>query len=221
MHESRRIFFVHAATSWLVAPAHDALNVLFCGAVTVRKGVPYLLEAARRLASHQFRFRLVGPVSLPDAIRRDFSRRCDLAGPVPRPSMPGHYRWADVLVLPSICEGSATVCYEALAAGLPVITTPNAGSVVRDGIEGYIVPIRDGAAMAQKLDLLASAPRLRAELAANAAARSLHYTVSHYAARLLSLSPCSAMCPNPLPGCHAPVGQPFLAAAASPAASHP
>jgi len=61
---------------------------------------------------------------------------------VPRSEMAAQYRWADIFLLPSLSEGSANVCFEALAAGLPVITTPNAGSVVRDGIEGFVVPIR-------------------------------------------------------------------------------
>ena len=100
--------------------------------------------------------------------------------------MAAHYRWADVFVLPSICEGSAAVCYEALAYGLPVITTPNAGSVVRNGVDGYIVPIRDADAIACKLELLASDPRLLAELSANVKDRAREFTVSRYAARLFS-----------------------------------
>ena len=47
---------------------------------------------------------------------------------------------ADVFVFPSLFEGSAVVTYEALAAGLPSVVTPSAGSVVRDGVEGFIVP---------------------------------------------------------------------------------
>ena len=48
-----------------------------------------------------------------------------------------------MFVLPSLAEGSAEVTYEAIAAGVPVVTTRAAGSVVRDGIEGRIVPERD------------------------------------------------------------------------------
>jgi glycosyltransferase involved in cell wall biosynthesis len=77
---------------------------------------------------------------------------------VTRQEVRRHYQWADVFVFPSLCEGSAMVTYEALAAGLPVITTPNAGSVVRDGVDGFIVPIRDAEAIAAKLDLLARDP---------------------------------------------------------------
>ncbi len=47
------------------------------------------------------------------------------------------------------------MCYEAFAAGLPVITTPSAGSVVRDGIDSFSVPIRDPEAVVEELELLA------------------------------------------------------------------
>ncbi len=55
---------------------------------------------------------------------------------------------ADVFVFPSLFEGSAVVTYEALACGLPCIVTPRPGSVVRDGVEGLIVPARDVEALA-------------------------------------------------------------------------
>ncbi len=163
------------------------LHVLFSGTAGLRKGVPYLMDAARRLAASRFRIRLVGPLSIGRAGQADLARRCELSGCVPRPAMAAHYRWADVFVLPSICEGSATVCYEALAAGLPVVTTPNAGSVVRDGLDGYVVAPRDARAIAEKLELLAADPRLLARLSANAAARAQEFTVARYAERLLSL----------------------------------
>jgi glycosyltransferase involved in cell wall biosynthesis len=53
------------------------------------------------------------------------------------------------------------VTYEALACGLPVLTTPNAGSVARDGIEGFIVPARDVDALARALERLRRDERLR------------------------------------------------------------
>jgi glycosyltransferase involved in cell wall biosynthesis len=66
--------------------------------------------------------------------------------------MPALYGWADVLVLPSLSEGSATVVYEALAAGIYVIATPNAGSVLSGASAfGEIVPIRSAAAIADAL----------------------------------------------------------------------
>jgi alpha-maltose-1-phosphate synthase len=66
-------------------------------------------------------------------------------------------RQHDVLLLPSLFEGFALVIGEALSQGLPVIATVNSGAteVVRDGVEGFIVPIRDSHAIAERLQQLA------------------------------------------------------------------
>ena len=101
--------------------------------------------------------------------------------------MSTHYRWADVLVLPSLCEGSATATYEALAWGLPVVCTRNAGSVVRDGVEGFIVPVREGRAIAEKLGQLHSDRAMLKELSENARARAGFFTIRAYSERLLAV----------------------------------
>ena len=105
----------------------------------MRKGSPYVLEAARRLAGSAT-FRMVGPCSLPAQIIDGAPSNLEILGPVPRGDIMRHYAWADVFLLPSVCEGSATVVYEALTAGLPVICTPNTGSVVRDGVRDSSSP---------------------------------------------------------------------------------
>ncbi|MGO9113075.1 MAG: glycosyltransferase family 4 protein [Thermoguttaceae bacterium] len=160
------------------------LRVLMCGTVCLRKGVPYLVEAARALKGRA-EFRIAGPLSVAAEIHREIERHVVLLGAVPRSQMAEHYQWADVFVLPSICEGSATVVYEALGHGLPVVTTPNAGSVVRDGVEGFVVPIRDVAAIIGSLERLSSDPQLRLEMSKRARQRSLEFTVERYQARLL------------------------------------
>jgi len=100
--------------------------------------------------------------------------------------MPAQYAWADVFLLPTLCEGSATVCYEALAAGLPVITTPNAGSVVRDGLDGFVVPIRDPEAIAEKLEILARDRELLWWMSNKARERAREFTVEKYGERLIA-----------------------------------
>jgi glycosyltransferase involved in cell wall biosynthesis len=167
------------------AAPHQPLRVLMVGAVGLRKGAPYIHQAARTLNAQPV-FRLVGPVSLLPAAVQQFPESIELVGPVPRPEVWKHYAWADVFLLPSICEGSATVCYEALAAGLPVITTPNAGSIVRDGLDGFIVPIRNSEAIVEKLQLLLSRPELLGEMSRNALERSKQFTLEKYKERLLA-----------------------------------
>ncbi|MBI3318638.1 MAG: glycosyltransferase family 4 protein [Candidatus Omnitrophica bacterium] len=135
------------------APPHRTrLKVLFAGGVSLRKGAPYLLEALRLLDSAGIEARFAGQVQLhPDKIHpyRSFA---SFLGPVSQGQMRQLYRWADLLVAPSICEGSALVTYEALACGVPVIATPNAGSWIQDGQEGLLVPIRDAPALAAALE---------------------------------------------------------------------
>lgn len=129
-------------------PNEGPLRVLFVGEVGLRKGVPYLLHALHELGASKVVAKLAGGIALRPEVLRSFSGVAQLVGPVPRVQMPDLYRWADVFVLPSIVEGSSVATYEALLSGLPVITTPNAGSLVRDGVDGFIVPIRDSRALA-------------------------------------------------------------------------
>jgi glycosyltransferase involved in cell wall biosynthesis len=168
-------------------PPHDGpLRVLTVGAVGLRKGSPYVLQAAARLRGRAV-FRLVGTVTTPAAAAAAQEAGAQLTGPVPRLDMPRQYAWADVFLLPSLCEGSATVTYEAMGAGLPVVCTPNTGSVVRDGIDGLLVPARDTEAIVAALGRLLDEPGLLAGLAGAAAARRGDISLDGYARRLLPL----------------------------------
>ena len=102
-----------------------------------------------------------------------------------------HFEWADVFCLPTLSEGSATVTYEALASGVPVICTPNAGSVVREGIDGFLVPIRDAEGIAERLASLEANRQMLAEMANSARQRANEYSWQSYGERLVrALSTC-------------------------------
>jgi glycosyltransferase involved in cell wall biosynthesis len=104
-----------------------------------------------------------------------------------RSEVQNEFSTADVFVLPSLAEGSAEVTYETLAAGVPVITTASAGSVVRDGIEGFIVPERDETALADAIERIIENRSLRQRLSDAARARAREYTMERYAKRLVSV----------------------------------
>jgi glycosyltransferase involved in cell wall biosynthesis len=167
------------------------LNVLFLGTLGLRKGIQYLYTAALKLPPNRITVRAAGPITLSPVARRTLQNRLHLCGPVPRTEVQQLYRWADVVVLPSLCEGSATVCYEALAAGLPVITTPNAGSVIRHDLDGFIVPAGDADAIAEKLELLLDQPRRLAEMSRQAVLRADEFTEERYGQRLLAAIECA------------------------------
>jgi glycosyltransferase involved in cell wall biosynthesis len=152
-------------------------RVVFVGQVGLRKGVPYLLEAWKRLGWRDAELWLVGRV-LPE-IKEVLKTYAELPGVriVGFSGAPATaYQQADIFVLPSIEEGSALVTYEAMACGLPVVTTPNAGSVVRDGVEGFIVSIRDPDALAERIDQLRSNADLRREMGYAARTRATQFT---------------------------------------------
>jgi glycosyltransferase involved in cell wall biosynthesis len=137
------------------APAKKkaGFRVLFVGMVCLRKGFLDLARAWVDLALPGAELLVVGQiheeiVPLLKPYRNDSSIR--FIGHV-RGGVHRYYAQSSVFVLPSVVEGSAKTTYEAMAAGLPVITTVNAGSVVRDGIDGYIVPIRNPAAIRDRL----------------------------------------------------------------------
>jgi glycosyltransferase involved in cell wall biosynthesis len=147
-------------------------RAVFVGQVGLRKGVPYLLEAWKRLGWRDAELWLVGRV-LPE-IKEVLKTYAELPGVrivgfLGAPA--AAYQQADIFVFPSIEEGSALVTYEAMACGLPVVTTPNAGSLIRDGVEGFIVPIRDPDALAARMEHLRADAQLRREMGRAACAR--------------------------------------------------
>jgi alpha-maltose-1-phosphate synthase len=153
---------------------------LFAGGISHRKGIKFLLEAWRQIRRPGWRLQLVGP--LPGDLRplEPYIKFVEPLGRVSHAEMPERMASADVFVFPSLFEGSAVVTYEALATGLPSVVTPNAGSVVRDGIEGFIVPAGDVLSLARRMEQLGQAPELRAAMAVAARRRALAFDWPRY-----------------------------------------
>jgi len=145
--------------------ARSPLRVLFVGAVGLRKGVPYLLDAFRRLETPAT-LRLVGPVDarfvraigLPDGVTA--------AGLKTGAALAAEFDAADVFVLPSVEDGYGVVTTEAMAAGLPAIVSAHCGSAdaVRDAVNGFVVPARDAQALRDRLDALLADDDMRARM---------------------------------------------------------
>ncbi len=166
-------------------PAHP-FRVIFAGQISIRKGLPYLLQAWHALGWRDAELWLIGAPA-PDfvAIRQSLAAGQSVRFIPHTSDLPALLTQGDVFAFPSIEEGSALVTYEALAFGLPVVTTPNAGSVARDGVEGFIIPIRDAGALAGRLEALRADPDLRRRMAAAARRRAEAFAWEDYQARLL------------------------------------
>jgi alpha-maltose-1-phosphate synthase len=164
----------------------DVFRAVFVGRIGRRKGVPQLLEAWRRLALPQAELLLVGE---PDEDGRRLLKRYAglyrFVGSHPKYEVHRFFQESDVFVFPSLAEGSAYVTYEALASELPVVTTPNSGSVIRDGIDGLIVGPGDVDGLCDRIRLLYDDPDLRRWMGAQG--RELvrrHFTWRHYRRRI-------------------------------------
>lgn len=139
---------------------------LFVGGLTARKGVPVLLEAWRRLSLDHDELWLVGCGEIPAGERQTLPTTVKLLGQKSPAEVASLMRQADVFVFPSFYEGLAQVQVEAMASGLPVISTREAGAsgLVKEGINGFIVPAGDADALAGRMRQLAADPSLRLQM---------------------------------------------------------
>jgi glycosyltransferase involved in cell wall biosynthesis len=157
-------------------------NVLWIGAVNLRKGIPYLVEAAKLLQSNpRIRFTVAGPILISEMALKSAPPNMEFIGRVTRDQTGRMYRDADVFVLPTVSDGFAITQVEAMAQGLPVITTPNCGRVVTHGVDGLVVPACDPVALADAIGSLeADRPRVRG-MSAKALDKSRQFRLSRQA----------------------------------------
>lgn len=151
-------------------PAVDRFDVLYVGGMNLNKGIPYLLQAYQRLEHPKKSLTFAGTPSAlfieqmkaqniwPDEIQ--------LLGHVPQPQLKDLMSRSHVMVLASVQEGLALVQAQAMACGCVVIGTEHSGAqdLFDDGQEGFIVPIRQSDAIANRLQMLADNPALRATM---------------------------------------------------------
>jgi glycosyltransferase involved in cell wall biosynthesis len=156
-------------------PPEDRFEVLFAGGVSLRKGVPYLLQAFAQVKHPTKRLRVAGAMrpDLEAVLSRLPQDNVEFLGSVPQERMVELMSTSTVMVLPSIEEGLALVQGQAMACGCPVIASTNTGSedLFTDGVEGFIVPIRDSEALTSCMQQLADDPALRQRMSAAALAR--------------------------------------------------
>jgi len=157
-----------ASFSKVADPDPETFEVLFVGAVSFLKGIPYLLEAFERLRHPKKRLTLVGAV-LPEMARylqRKSLENVELTGPLPSSRLPEMMSRSHVMVFPSLNDGFGMVMGEAMACGCPVIASTNSGGehLIETGQEGFLIPIRDPGAIWERLNQLAQDPELRGRM---------------------------------------------------------
>lgn len=137
----------------------DIFTVVYAGYTTPLKGLQYLLDAWKELKLSNAELVLLGGWGdMPEELKERYDRLIAADSTIKwigNTSTPEQfYREADVFVFPSLTEGFGRVTLEAMACGVPVITTQNARGIVEGGKTGFVVPIRDSNTIAQKLRYL-------------------------------------------------------------------
>ena len=164
----------------------NRFRILFVGQIGLRKGVHYLLEAVRQL-NIDIELQLIGRISAGmKPILSQYSGHFNYIGPVPHHMLAYYYNNADVFVLPSLIDNFALVIYEAMASGLPIIITENCGAEIRDGVDGFRIPIRDVQALKDKMLLLYEDKGLREQMGINARQWAEQHSWEKYRERIAS-----------------------------------
>jgi starch synthase len=149
-------------------PPQNAFEVLFAGQVSLRKGIPYLLQAFARLNHSNKRLTIAGAIQ--DDLRNLLATlptdNVVFTGPLPKSQLAKKMSASHLLVLPSVEEGLALVQGQAMACGCPVLATTATGAedLFTDGQQGFIVPDRDVDALTQRMQQIADDPALQHQL---------------------------------------------------------
>jgi glycosyltransferase involved in cell wall biosynthesis len=152
------------------------ITVLWIGLVNLRKGIQYLIEAAKLLKDNpRIQFVIAGPVLISDQAVASAPPNMQFIGRITRDMTEEWYRKADVFVLPTVSDGFAITQVEAMTQALPVIATPNCGHVVTPGVDGMIVPARDPQALADAIQRLDSDRPLLREMSYRALDKSAYF----------------------------------------------
>lgn len=169
------------------------LRVLFAGSLSQRKGLAYLLRAVE-LVGEDVELTLIGKrVAACRPLDEAVSAHRWLES-VPHDEMLREMREHDVLVFPSLFEGFGLVVTEALSQGIPVIATKNtcAPDLIEDGRDGFIVPIRDAAAIAECLTALIDSRELLVEMKRAAFKKAKDFSWAAYYRQIQSVA--NAIC---------------------------
>jgi glycosyltransferase involved in cell wall biosynthesis len=166
--------------------SRDVFRVLFAGQLSQRKGLSYALEGFRQAALPAAELLLLGRIQ---GAGRPWRRIPQVRqhGPVPYSDLPAQYSRSDVFLLPSLVEGLPQTLLQAMASGLPVIVSENTAGpeIVTDGVNGYVVPIRDPGAIAERLRELHRDRDKREAMGIEARRRAEQFTWEAYGRRIV------------------------------------
>jgi glycosyltransferase involved in cell wall biosynthesis len=163
------------------------LRIMFAGAMTQRKGLADLFAAMRLLNRRDVELVVLGALNAPMSFYRSQYADFIYEGTRPHTDVLSVMRSCDVLALPALVEGRALVQLEALASGLPLVVTANAGGddLIEEGRTGFLIPIRSPEAIAERVAWLADHRDALTEMRRHAIRKAAETGWLHYENRVL------------------------------------
>ena len=158
------------SATWDDYKENSTVNVLFMGRLGKRKGTYDIIEAAKYLKTSDVEIHLYGDGDVEEfeniIADNNLQEKVKINGWISGDKKAEVFQSADIYILPSYNEGLPISILEAMALGLPIISTPVGGipEAVKDGINGFLVQVGDYKALAEKIDLLAGEKSLREQM---------------------------------------------------------
>jgi len=171
IHEKKLLvnpYGVNLASFNSIPKKDNIFRVIFVGSICIRKGCHYLLQAFHELNMANSELHMIGPVNrdMHSFLNLYSGPKIKLLGVKNQSELYKYYSQGSVFVMMSIEEGLAMVQLQAMSCGLPLICSENTGvsDLISDGIEGFIIPIRDVNLLKARLDFLYNNENIREEM---------------------------------------------------------
>jgi glycosyltransferase involved in cell wall biosynthesis len=148
----------------------ESTKAVFMGRLGKRKGIYDVIESAKLIKNPNVEINLYGDGEIEKFDKlisdSDLHDKIKLPGWVSGEKKDEVLQNSDIFILPSYNEGLPMSILEAMAVGLPIISTPVGGipEAVEDGVNGFLIQAGDYNALAEKIDLLASNQSLRVQM---------------------------------------------------------
>lgn len=162
-------------------------RVIFVGMISLRKGIPYLIEAWNKLnlPESSTELILVGNIQkdMYQVLKKlELKKNINFFGSCNRNDLKKLYQESNVFVLPSVEDGFGMVIGEAMASGLPVICSKNTGAneIIQDNQHGFLVQAQNFEALAEKILWCYQNPDLSKEMGALGKKRILDFSWDSY-----------------------------------------
>ena len=146
--------FTHYPRRTSPRPKNAPFTVVFAGQLVQRKGLSYLLQAARRVKSNELKLVFCTRSAVEAELLRKYGDvNAAVRVGLSQEELVQQFHDSDIFCLPSLIEGFGHVILQAMSCSLPVLGTQNscAPDVVREGVDGFVVPVKDSDAIAEKI----------------------------------------------------------------------